>query len=84
MSTVSLIIPLHKSRRGQHFTIHSLPAGQLRMLFLRLGISEGESAACADRLPGGTVVLRKKRQRIAVGYKLAKEILVRLEEREAA
>ena len=79
MTTVSLIIPLHKSRRGQQFTIHALPAGKVRILFLRLGISEGEPAICAERLPGGTIVLKKKRQRIAVGYKLAKEILVRLE-----
>lgn len=70
------IIPLIEARLGQTLRIHSLPQGRMRIYFIRLGISEGDSAVCHERLPGGTVVLRKNRQEIAIGHKLASEILV--------
>lgn len=84
MPAVSLIVPLNRSVRGRQFIVHALPHGHLRILFLRLGISEGDQAVCAEKLPGGTVVIRKNRQRIAVGGALARQILVRVGERAAA
>jgi ferrous iron transport protein A len=51
----------------------------LRAQFIRLGISEGERVTCLERLPGGTIVIQKNRQQIALGHKLAKEIFVQVE-----
>lgn len=70
------IIPLHKSRMGQGIRIHALPEGIIRTYFIRLGIKEGEYVTCFERLPGGTVIIQKNRQQIAVGYDLARQILV--------
>ena len=74
------IIPLFKSKMGQYLRIHTLPQGKLRSFFLRLGIREGEYIECYERLPGGTVVIKKNRQEIAIGHELAREILVVIEE----
>lgn len=70
------VIPLHKSKKGQRIRIHSMPVGPLRTQFIRIGITEGESAVCFERLPGGTVVLQKNRQQIAIGKALANQILI--------
>lgn len=78
------IIPLIEARMGESLRIHSLPKGKLRAYFIRMGISEGDSALCYERLPGGTVILKKNRQEIAVGHKLAEEILVIVTEKERA
>jgi len=78
------VIPLIEARMGQSLRIHSLPRGRMRAYFIRLGISEGDSAVCHERLPGGTVVLKKNRQEIAVGHKLAGEILVIVTEKGRA
>jgi Fe2+ transport system protein FeoA len=37
---------------------------------------EGEQIRCIERLPGGTVVIEKSRQEIAIGAALANTILV--------
>ncbi|HEY4613707.1 MAG TPA: FeoA family protein [Bacteroidota bacterium] len=68
-------IPLVESIMGQGLRIHSVPPG-VRVFFLRLGIGEGEVVSCYERLPGGTVVIQKNRQQIAIGHKLAKKIMV--------
>ena len=74
------IIPLFKSKMGQYIRIHSLPKGKLKAYFIRLGIREGEYVKCFERLPGGTVVIQKNRQQIAIGHELAREILVMIVE----
>lgn len=56
--------------------IHSLPRGTLRAQLIRLGLSEGVLVVCFERLPGGTVVLKKNRQLIAIGHELAKAVFV--------
>jgi Fe2+ transport system protein FeoA len=43
---------------------------------IRLGVVKGEFIRCLERLPGGTVVIQKHRQEIAIGVTLAKTILV--------
>jgi Fe2+ transport system protein FeoA len=60
--------------------ILSVPDGTVRAQFIRLGISEGERVKCLERLPGGTIVLQKNRQQIALGHKLAKQVVVRLDQ----
>ena len=37
---------------------------------------KGEVVRCIERLPGGTVVIEKNRQEIAIGAALAKTIIV--------
>ena len=69
---------LYSSPAGVWVRIISLPKGTIRAQFIRVGISEGEKVRCLERLPGGTIVLQKNRQQIAVGHKLAKQILVML------
>lgn len=78
------VLPLTEAKVGQSLRIHSLPKGNMRAYFIRLGISEGDAAVCHERLPGGTVVLRKNRQEVAIGHKLAGEILVVLLHKERA
>jgi ferrous iron transport protein A len=67
---------LFSSEAGMWVRIFSLPQGPIRAQFIRVGIGEGERVRCIERLPGGTIVLQKNRQQIAVGHQLAKEILV--------
>lgn len=73
---------LDKVRKGCYITIISLPEGLSKIQLIRLGISEGERAMCMERLPGGTIILQKNRQEIAIGYDLAKKILIVKEEHE--
>lgn len=68
-------IPLGESTLGQGLRIQSVPAS-VRTFFLRLGIGEGEVIQCFERLPGGTVVIQKNRQQIAIGHTLARQIMV--------
>jgi Fe2+ transport system protein FeoA len=65
-------------KSGQWVRIISVPQGVLKAQFVRLGIHEGERVKCLERLPGGTIVLQKNRQHIAIGSQLAKQILVSL------
>jgi ferrous iron transport protein A len=67
---------LDNAQKGAPVTIVSLPAGDIKAQLIRLGISEGDTVRCIERLPGGTIVLQKNRQEIAVGYELAKKISV--------
>ncbi|MEG8945892.1 FeoA family protein [Rosettibacter firmus] len=70
---------LDKAKKGNRVTIVNLPPGKLKAQFIRLGISEGDSVLCSERLPGGTIVVKKNRQEIAIGYDLAKKIKIILE-----
>ena len=70
---------LDKSKKGTSIVILNLPKGDLKSQFIRLGITEGSSVQVYERLPGGTIVLQKNRQEIAVGSELAKQIKVILQ-----
>ena len=70
------LISLLEARKGMLFRIHSLPPGHLRTWLLRLGISEGSVVECYERLAGGTIVLKKNRQQVAVGRQLARQVKV--------
>ncbi len=67
---------LDKAKKGTAVTIIKLPSGIIRVQLIRLGITEGDTIKCIERLPGGTIVVQKNRQEIAVGYDLAKKIKV--------
>ncbi|MFQ5798442.1 MAG: ferrous iron transport protein A [Bacteroidota bacterium] len=72
-------LPLHEVGKKLFVTILVLPSGVVRSQFIRFGIVEGETVECLERLPGGTIVIRKNRQEIAIGRKLARQVLVELE-----
>ena len=69
-------IALDKAASGQWLKIKSLPTGESHPQFIRLGIHEGQRVKCLERLPGGTIVLQKNRQQVAIGHTLAKNIMV--------
>ena len=69
-------ISLATAVSGQFVKIHSIPGGLVQAQFLRFGIGEGERVQCIERLPGGTIVLQKNRQQIAIGHTLARQIIV--------
>ncbi len=67
---------LDKSKKGSLIKIAKLPDGNYKAQLIRIGISEGDTLKCLQRLPGGTIVLQKNRQEIAIGFDLAKKIKV--------
>jgi len=69
-------IPLHKAAKGSRVIIIDIPDGKSKDQLIRLGILKGELVKCLETLPGGTMVIEKNRQEIAIGVSLAKTILV--------
>lgn len=69
-------ITLDKVKKGTTIKIIRIPQGDSRIQLLRMGIIEGDKIICLERLPGGTVVIQKNRQEIAVGHSLAKQIMI--------
>ena len=69
-------IPLHEVTKGSRLVILDIPEGRARSQLIRLGVVKGEFIRCLERLPGGTVVIQKHRQEIAIGVTLARTILV--------
>ncbi|KJS14802.1 MAG: iron transporter [Peptococcaceae bacterium BRH_c4b] len=67
---------LDRVKRGCLCRIISMPSEQVRDQCIRLGICEGETVNCCEIVPAGPVVIRKKRQEIAIGRALAKKIAV--------
>jgi len=68
---------LDNAVRGTYFILVNLPSGIHKVQLIRMGLSEGDKILCLQRLPGGTMIIRKNRQEIAIGYHLAKEIKIR-------
>ncbi len=71
------IMRLNEVEPGTEIEICELPSGAIKTHFIRLGITEGTKVKCAHKLPGGTVVISKLHQEIAVGSDIAKKILVK-------
>lgn len=69
-------IPLDQVTKDSSLFIIDIPEGRSRERLIRLGILKGQWIRCIERLPGGTVVIEKNRQEIAIGATLAKTILV--------
>lgn len=72
MMTLDQAIP------GQEFTIKAIDDDFIRLQAIRFGIAEGARASCQAVLPGGPVVVRKGKQELAMGRKLAVRIQVEL------
>lgn len=71
---------LSEVRRGDTFEITSIPNERIRAQALRFGISEGARVSCAEKIPGGPVILKKNLQEIAIGRKLANKITVEIKQ----
>ena len=69
-------VPLHRVQKGSRLVVVEIPEGRSRSQLIRLGVVKGEFIRCLERLPGGTVVIQKHRQEIAIGVTLARTILV--------
>ena len=67
---------MHQVKKGSRLVIVDIPEGRSRSQLIRLGVVKGEFIRCLERLPGGTVVIQKHRQEIAIGATLARTILV--------
>ena len=68
---------LDMAKRGSEMEILSIADPHSRSMLMRMGICEGSKVVCHEKLPLGPVVLRSKRQEIAVGRQLAKRITVK-------
>jgi Fe2+ transport system protein FeoA len=64
--------------KGQKFHIIEIKDEDIRIQAIRLGIVEGTSLVCAEKIPGGPIIIRGRTQEIAVGRELAKEIEIKL------
>lgn len=73
----SELMKLTEAEPGMELEICELPAGSLKNQFVRLGVTEGTRVKCAHKLPGGTIVILKRHQEIAVGSEIAKKIMVK-------
>ena len=62
--------------RGEEFKIINIPNETIRVQAIRFGISEGSTVICAEKIPGGPVILKKNLQEIAIGRRLAKKISI--------
>ncbi|MCU0453523.1 MAG: ferrous iron transport protein A [Bacteroidetes bacterium] len=69
-------VPLSSVRRGHRVRIVEVPDGRTKAQLIRLGIHQGEYIKCLQRLPGGTMLVEKNRQEIAIGATLANAIKV--------
>ncbi|MGM0501709.1 MAG: FeoA family protein [Bacillota bacterium] len=63
-------------KRGEKFQISNIKDKKIRAQALRFGISEGANVSCAEKIPGGPVIVKRNLQEIAVGRRLAKNIKV--------
>jgi Fe2+ transport system protein FeoA len=70
---------LDRVRRGQTFTIISIPDALIRAQAIRFGIAEGETVLCEEVVPAGPIIISKNKQEIALGRGLARQITVNLQ-----
>ncbi|MCL6520527.1 MAG: ferrous iron transport protein A [Armatimonadetes bacterium] len=67
---------LDQATTGSEVQIISVP-NAVRSQLIRLGIAEGSRVVCIEKIPFGPVVLKSRRQEIAIGRDLARQIEVR-------
>lgn len=62
--------------RNDVFRITSIPNTDIRTQLIRFGLGVGCYAKCYQKLPFGPLVIRFRKQEIAIGREIADEILV--------
>jgi Fe2+ transport system protein FeoA len=69
-------LALSGAEKGSRLVVIEIPEGKVGSQLIRLGVTKGAFVRCIERLPGGTEVIQKHRQEIAIGVALARTILV--------
>ncbi|WP_324824248.1 ferrous iron transport protein A [Sinanaerobacter sp. ZZT-01] len=69
-------LPLSQIRKNQSVQILSIPNTDVRSQALRLGMMEGSSVLCLEKLRHGPIVLLVENQQIAIGYLLTQNIRI--------
>lgn len=67
---------LAETKPGQIVRIQHIQDPLIRAQAIRFGICEGTSVECFEQLRNGPIILRRRRQEIAIGRKLAEKIIV--------
>ena len=67
---------LAQAQRGQMIHIVSIHDAEIRAQAIRFGISAGALVQCSEKIPAGPVIISKGKQEIAIGRRLAENILV--------
>lgn len=70
------MMTLSEVKKGQRLWIKKVNAEDIRPQAMRLGLYEGADLECTEAIKNGPVVLRNAFCEIAVGQKIAKNILV--------
>lgn len=65
---------LDKVNRGNKVKIKKIGNSDLKTQAIRIGIYEGATFLCSEKLPGGPIILQNRLQEIAVGRGLAEDI----------
>lgn len=68
---------LDKVNRGSRIEILSIPDQNVRAQAIRLGVYEGASLTCFEKISSGPVILKNRFQEIAIGLNIAKQIKVK-------
>ena len=70
------LISLRAVKKGARFIVRQIEDKEMRTQLLRFGLAEGSEAMCFERLPLGPVVIKHRRQEVALGEELTKKIWV--------
>ena len=69
-------IPLSKAPLNKPVTVISIPDSSVRTQLIRFGISVGTRIKCFQRLPVGPLMVKYYKQEIAIGRKIADQIII--------
>ncbi|NMA33826.1 MAG: ferrous iron transport protein A [Clostridiaceae bacterium] len=67
---------LDEAKRGDQIEIIYIKDALVRSQAIRLGISEGSRMLCTEIVPHGPIVLKNRKQEVAIGQKIAHKIKV--------
>lgn len=73
-----VLTALKDLRKGQAFRVMKIDSAEMRTQLIRFGVGEGSTAVCHERIPFGPIVIKHRRQEIALGRELAAAIWVEL------
>ncbi|MDI6602348.1 MAG: FeoA family protein [Thermoanaerobacteraceae bacterium] len=64
-------------KAGQTLEIVDIKDTDVKIKTMRLGIGEGSSIKCIEKISNGPVVIKSRMQELAIGKKLAERIVVK-------
>lgn len=72
----SNLVSLRAVKKGARIIIRKIDDKDVRAQLLRFGLAEESEAICFERLPFGPVVIKHRRQEVAIGEELTRKIWV--------